>query len=52
MQCPLLAQRGHPFALRMSAFGGKADITFCREYAFAVAIGSKADIACCAAYVR
>jgi hypothetical protein len=36
-------------ALHMSAFGGKADITFCREYAFAVAIGGKADMPFCTA---
>jgi len=38
-------------ALHMSAFGGKADMTFLRMSAFAVAIGDKADMTCCAAYV-
>ena len=28
-RCPLLAQSGHPYALHMSAIGGKADMTFC-----------------------
>ena len=36
----------------MSAFEGKADMTFSRESAFAVAIGGKADMPFCTAYVR
>jgi hypothetical protein len=36
----------------MSAFGDKADMTFCGKSAFTVAIGGKADIAFCIAYVR
>jgi hypothetical protein len=32
--------------------GGKADMAFSQESAFAVAIESKADIGCCTAYVR
>ena len=32
---------------RMSAFGGKADMTFCGTSVFAVAIGGKADMAFC-----
>jgi hypothetical protein len=39
-------------ALHESAFGGKADMTVCGNFAFAVAIGCKADMACCSAYVR
>ena len=35
----------------MSAFEGKADITFCGNPLFAVAIGGKADMALCTAYV-
>jgi len=38
------------FAMHMSAFGGKADMTICMS-AFAVAIGGKADMPVCAAYV-
>jgi hypothetical protein len=37
---------------RMSAFRGKADMTFCGKSAFAVAFGGKADMAYCTAYVR
>jgi len=36
----------------MSAFGGKADMTFCENPLFAVAIGGKADMPFCTAYVR
>ena len=32
-------------------FRGKADMTFLREFAFAVAIGGKADMPFCTAYV-
>jgi hypothetical protein len=38
-------------APHMSAFGGKADMALCGEFAFAVAIGGKADIASCIAHV-
>jgi hypothetical protein len=31
-------------AMHMSAFGGKADITFCGMSAFAVAIGGEAEV--------
>jgi hypothetical protein len=41
-----------PRALHMSAFGGKADMTFLRESALVVAIRGKADIAFCDAPVR
>ena len=36
---------------RMSAFGGKADMSVCGMSAFAVAIGGKADIVFCSANV-
>jgi prepilin-type processing-associated H-X9-DG protein len=39
------------FALHMSAFGGKADMTFLWKSAFAVAIGGKAEVAFCDAHV-
>jgi hypothetical protein len=38
-------------APHMSAFGGKADMTFCGKSAFAVAIGGKADMGLCTAHV-
>jgi len=40
-----------PTALHMSAFGGKADIAFLRNFAFAVAIGVIADMTFCTAHV-
>src|SRR5262245_26658701 len=61
-RCGAVAQgRGDPgqnarrrtcvFALHMSAFGGKADMTVCGKSAFAVAIWAKADMTFCTAYV-
>jgi hypothetical protein len=41
-----------PRAVHMSAFRGKADMTFYGKFAFAVAIGGKADVPFCTAYVR
>jgi putative tryptophan/tyrosine transport system substrate-binding protein len=38
-------------APHMSAFGGKADMTFCGKSAFAVASRGKADIAFCTAHI-
>ena len=45
-------KRTWPRAVHMSAFGGKADMTFVRKSAFAVAIGCKTDMPFCTAYVR